>query len=145
MVSGELRHALREIDVPTAVIDRDAFDANLDALADRAHGLPIRIATKSLRTLPAIERAMAHPAFSGVLAFSLLEALTLHDRGITDIVVGYPSVDRTSLRRLLSDPSARSSITLMVDSTDHLQLLTEVAATLPTGPDVENVKDGSPV
>ena len=145
MVSGELRHALREIDVPTAVIDRDALDANLDALADRAHGLPIRVATKSLRTLPAIERALAHPAFSGVLAFSLLEALTLHDRGITDIVVGYPSVDRTSLRRLLSDPSARSSITLMVDSTDHLHLLTEVAATLPDAPDTVTAGAPAPV
>lgn len=140
MVSGELRHALREIDVPTAVIDRDAFDANLDALAERAHGLPIRVATKSLRTPAAIERALSHPAYSGVLAYSLPEALTLHDRGVRDIVVGYPSVDRASLRRLLADPDARASITLMVDSVDHLHLLSEVAAMMPRGTDAAAVR-----
>lgn len=140
MVSGELRHALREIDAPTAVIDRDAFDANLDALAERAHGLPIRVATKSLRTPAAIERALSHPAYSGVLAYSLPEALTLHDRGVRDIVVGYPSVDRASLRRLLADPDARESITLMVDSVDHLHLLSEVAAMMPRGTDAAAVR-----
>lgn len=136
MVSRELRHALRGIDVPAAVLDRDAFDTNLEALAVRAAGLPIRLATKSLRTPAAIERALSHPAYSGVLAYSLLEALILHDRGVSDIVVGYPSVDRASLRRLLTDSAARESVTLMVDSIDHLHLLAEVAATLPGGTDV---------
>ncbi|MGO3334624.1 MAG: amino acid deaminase/aldolase, partial [Brevibacterium aurantiacum] len=61
MVSRELRHALRGVEAPVAVIDLEAFDANVTALAQRAQGLPIRIATKSLRTPAAIERALAHP------------------------------------------------------------------------------------
>ena len=62
MVSRELRHALSGVDSPVAVIDLEAFDANIEALARRARGLPIRVASKSLRTPAAIDRALAHPA-----------------------------------------------------------------------------------
>ncbi|RBP67117.1 D-serine deaminase-like pyridoxal phosphate-dependent protein [Brevibacterium sanguinis] len=126
MVNRELRHALRGVDGPVAVIDRDAFDANARALSERAGGLPIRVASKSLRVLAAIERALAAPGFSGVLAYSLPEALMLVERGIRDIVVAYPSVDRSALRRLLASVEARQTITLMIDSTRHLELIAEV-------------------
>src|SRR5699024_12690012 len=61
MVPSDLRLALDGIGAPTAVIDLAAFDSNLEALAKRARGLPIRVATKSLRTPAAIERALSHP------------------------------------------------------------------------------------
>ena len=51
MVSLSVRQALRGMDGPIGVIDRDALDANIDALRERAGGLPIRVASKSLRIL----------------------------------------------------------------------------------------------
>lgn len=62
---------------PIAVLDLDAFDANLEDLARRAGGTPIRVASKSLRVRGLLERALAHPATRGVLAFTLSEALWL--------------------------------------------------------------------
>ena len=102
MVSSGLRGALKGTCAPTAVLDLDAFDANLDALAERARGLPIRLATKSLRVPAAIDRALAHPGYSSVLAYSVPEALFLHARGIRDIVIGYPSLDRPALARMIA-------------------------------------------
>ncbi len=40
------------------------------------------------------------PGFSGVLCFTLPEALWLASRGWDDLVVGYPTVDRGALREL---------------------------------------------
>ena len=126
MVRSDLRLALSGISAPTAVIDLAAFDSNLDALAKRARGLPIRVATKSLRTPAAIERALSHPAYSGVLAYSVPEALTLHARGIRDIVIGYPSLDREGLAELLADAEALGDITVMIDSVAHLDVIDDV-------------------
>ncbi|MGO0605475.1 amino acid deaminase/aldolase [Brevibacterium linens] len=130
MVSSGLRRALKGTCAPTAVLDLDAFDENLDGLAQRACGLPIRLATKSLRVPEAIDRALAHPAYSGVLAFSVPEALFLHARGVRDIVIGYPSLDRPALTRMVAEAGARSNITVMIDSVDHLDIIDDVRRSL---------------
>jgi D-serine deaminase-like pyridoxal phosphate-dependent protein len=112
---------------PIFVVDLDAFDANADDLARRAGGLPVRVASKSLRIPALVERALAHDGFHGVLAFTLREALWLHAEGICDdIVVAYPTVDRGALAELVASPSAAAAITLMVDSTPHLDVIDSV-------------------
>jgi D-serine deaminase-like pyridoxal phosphate-dependent protein len=71
-----------------------------------------------------LERALAHDGFAGVLAYTLAEALWLHETGISDdIVVAYPTVDVAALRRLTSSPSAAAAITLMVDDPAHLDVV----------------------
>src|SRR3954451_6225622 len=112
---------------PIFVVDLDAFDANADDLVRRAHGLPIRLASKSLRIPALIERALAHDGFQGVLAFTLREALWLHGQGISDdIVVAYPTVDRGALTELVASPSSAAAVTLMVDSVAHLDVFDSV-------------------
>jgi D-serine deaminase-like pyridoxal phosphate-dependent protein len=109
---------------PTAVVDLDAFDANAADLVRRAGGKPVRVASKSLRVPALIERALAHDGFAGVLAFTLAEALWLHETGVSDdIVVAYPTVDSAALARLTASPSAAAAITLMVDDPVHLDLV----------------------
>jgi D-serine deaminase-like pyridoxal phosphate-dependent protein len=116
---------------PIAVVDLDAFDANADDLVRRAGGKPIRVASKSLRVPALIERALAHDGFSGVLAFTVAEALWLHETGVSDdIVVAYPSVDLAALRRLTASPSAAAAITLMVDDPAHLDIVDEARDSL---------------
>ena len=112
---------------PTMVVDLDAFDANADDLARRAGGTPIRVASKSLRVPALVSRALAHPGFAGVLAFTLAEALWLEENGVSDdIVVAYPTVDRGALARLVASPRAADRITLMVDSVDHLDVVDSI-------------------
>ena len=116
---------------PTAVVDLDAFDANADDLVRRAAGKPIRVASKSLRVPALISRALDHDGFAGVLAYTLAEALWLHETGVSDdIVVAYPTVDAAALRRLTSSPSAAAAITLMVDDPVHLDVVDETRSSL---------------
>jgi D-serine deaminase-like pyridoxal phosphate-dependent protein len=112
---------------PVFVVDLDAFDANADDLVRRAHGKPIRVASKSLRVPALIERALAHDGMAGVLGYTLREALWLHEQGICDdIVVAYPTVDRAALADLVDSPEAAAAITLMVDSVAHLDVVDSV-------------------
>jgi D-serine deaminase-like pyridoxal phosphate-dependent protein len=116
---------------PIAVVDLDVFDANADDLVRRAGGKPIRVASKSLRVPALIRRALAHDGFAGVLAYTLAEALWLHETGVSDdIVVAYPTVDAAALRRLTSSPSAAAAITLMVDDPAHLDAVDATRASL---------------
>jgi D-serine deaminase-like pyridoxal phosphate-dependent protein len=109
------------------VVDLDAFDANAADLARRAGGTPLRVATKSLRVPALVARALAADGFSGAMGYSLREALWLHEQGIcSDIVLGYPTVDRAALERLVSSPSAAAAITLMVDCVEHLDVVDSV-------------------
>ena len=107
---------------PVAVLDLDAFTRNATAMAERAGGTPIRVASKSLRVRRALEHALRQPGYAGVLAFTLPEALWLASHGYRDIVVGYPTADRAALAALAADDEARAAITLMVDSPDQLDL-----------------------
>lgn len=114
---------------PTYVVDLDAFDSNAADLARRAHGTPLRVASKALRVPALIRRALASPGFSGVLAYSLREALSLCEQGVSDdIVMGYPTADLDALHRLTASPTGLATVTLMVDDVRHLDLVDLVRA-----------------
>jgi D-serine deaminase-like pyridoxal phosphate-dependent protein len=110
--------ALTALDPPFAAVDLDAFDANLEDLLRRANGVPLRLASKSLRVRHLQTRALRGGGFRGMLCFTLPEALWLASLGHTDLLVGYPTVDRAALRQL-SD----QDVTVMVDCVEHLALL----------------------
>ena len=123
-LDGAVRQHPVPLSTPLAVVDLAAFDANADDLVRRANGKRVRVASKSLRVPALIRRALAHPGFSGVLGFTLAEALWLVAEGISDdVVVAYPSVDRAAISRLVTDPAALAAITLMVDDPAHLDLV----------------------
>lgn len=122
-----LSAATGHLPAPVAVIDREALRHNAMDLLVRSGGLPIRVASKSVRVRAVLDAVLALPGFRGILAFTLAEALWLaetHD----DIVIGYPTVDRASLERLFADEQAAQRITLMVDDVVHLDLIDSVAA-----------------
>ncbi len=121
--------ATARLDPPFALVDLDAFDANAQDLLRRAGGVPIRLASKSVRVRALAERAHA-AGLRGTLCFTLPEALWLAELGGADLVVGYPTVDRAALRRLATGP-AREHVTVMVDCAEHLDA---IAAARPAGP-----------
>ncbi|WP_030013407.1 alanine racemase [Curtobacterium sp. S6] len=120
MVSLSIRRALEGMDGPVGVIDRDALDVNVAALRERAQGLRIRVASKSIRAPGALRHILANDSFAGILAYSLQEALALSAEGFTDILVGYPTTNRPGLRRLARSNRDRENITVMIDSPGHL-------------------------
>lgn len=108
---------------PVGVIDLAAFDYNALQMRTRAGGLPIRVASKSVRSVAALRRALDHDGYHGILAYSVPEALHLVAEGFRDIVVAYPSVNRKALGELAASSTARDTVTVMVDSAELLSLL----------------------
>jgi D-serine deaminase-like pyridoxal phosphate-dependent protein len=125
---GRLERATAELDPPFALIDMDAFWDNAKDLLKRAAGKPIRLASKSVRCRFLQERVLETEGFRGTLSFTLPEAIWLSSHGFDDIVVAYPTADRSALRELGSlltrDPGLR--LTLMVDSETHLDFIDSV-------------------
>ena len=121
-----LSAATGHLPAPVAVIDRDALRHNAMDLLVRAGGLPIRVASKSVRVRSVLDAVLKLPGYRGILAFTLAEALWLaetHD----DIVVGYPTVDRAGLAQLFASEERARRITLMVDDPAHLDIVDSVA------------------
>ncbi len=121
-LADRLTRATGGVGGPVAVVDLDRFDANAALLLRRAGGTPVRVASKSVRVRALVHRAL-DAGFRGVMAISPAEALWLAADGVTDVLVGYPSVDRASLAALARDVRARAAVTLMVDDDAHVTLV----------------------
>src|SRR4051794_41923542 len=98
-----LDSATSDLDPPFAVVDLDAFDANLANLLRRANGVPLRLASKSLRVRALQARALGG-GFAGTLCFTLPEALWLAARGPEGLGGAYPTGDTGGLRELAAPP-----------------------------------------
>ncbi|WP_020120390.1 amino acid deaminase/aldolase [Streptomyces canus] len=126
---AQLNRATGHLDPPFAVVDLDAFDANAVDLARRTAGrATVRLASKSVRSRALIHRAVQQQGYRGILAFTLPEALWLAEDH-PDVVIAYPTTDRTALKRLAADERAASRVTLMIDSTAQLDFIDEVLGT----------------
>ncbi|MFI6738059.1 amino acid deaminase/aldolase [Nonomuraea sp. NPDC050451] len=112
--------ATAALEPPFAILDLAAMRANAADLVRRAAGKPIRVASKSVRSRPVLERILAMDGFRGIMAFTLPEALWLASHGFTDILVAYPTADRHALAELAGDENAARHITVTIDSTAHL-------------------------
>ncbi|GMA96216.1 hypothetical protein GCM10025881_30400 [Pseudolysinimonas kribbensis] len=115
---------------PVGVIGLEALASNAHDLLERAQGTPIRVASKSVRVRGVLDAVLALPGFRGVMAYTLAEAIWLADTGderYEDILVGYPTADRTAIARLASDEKLAARITLMVDDIAQLVLVDAVA------------------
>lgn len=120
-----LSDATAALPAPVAVIDLDALRYNALDLLVRAGGLPIRVASKSVRVRAVLDAVLALPGYRGILAFTLPEALWLAETH-GDVMLGYPTVDRAALQTLCHDERAAARITLMVDDIAHLDLIDDV-------------------
>ncbi|HEV2636658.1 MAG TPA: amino acid deaminase/aldolase [Actinocrinis sp.] len=126
-----LNQATAHLDPPLAAVDLAALYENAGQLVRRAGGKPIRVATKSIRCRELLRHILGVEGFQGLLAFTLPEALWLASSGFSDIVVGYPTVDRVALRRLVQDQRAADTVTVMIDSVEQLDLIDKTVADIP--------------
>ncbi|WP_063007340.1 amino acid deaminase/aldolase [Nocardia kruczakiae] len=125
---ASLHAATADLDPPLAALDLSALRANAADLVRRARGVPIRVASKSVRCRAVLEEVLGpqltgRGGFAGIMSYSLREALWLVGHGARDILLGYPSVDRAALADLGADTTLLDSITLMVDDVAQLDLI----------------------
>jgi D-serine deaminase-like pyridoxal phosphate-dependent protein len=124
-----LDRATGHLETPIAAVDLAAFDDNAAQLTARAGGKPIRVASKSVRCRTLLERVLARPGWRGVMAYTLPEAIWLVRTGLTDdVLVAYPTADRSAIRELTADPKLAAAIAIMVDHPAHLDLVDQESA-----------------
>lgn len=123
-----LHAATADLDPPLAAVDLAALRANAADLVRRARGIPIRVASKSVRCRAVLEEVLgsgltADGGFAGIMGYSLAEAIWLVRQGARDVLLGYPTADRHALATLAADPLLLDSITLMIDDVDQLSFV----------------------
>ena len=123
----QLAAATGHLDPPFGVVSVEALAHNAHDMLARAKGTTIRVASKSIRVRGVIDAVLELPGYSGVLAYTLAEALWLAET-IEDVVVGYPTADLASIAALASSPTLSKRVTLMVDSVEQLDLIDSIAA-----------------
>jgi D-serine deaminase-like pyridoxal phosphate-dependent protein len=122
------RAALAGYRLPAAFVDLEALSANLADLRARAGALPIRLVTKSVRSVAILRRVLAGGApFRGLMCYSPAEAAWLASLGFDDLLVAYPSVEPGDLRAVAGQLRAGRTIALMVDSAVQVQRIAALA------------------
>jgi D-serine deaminase-like pyridoxal phosphate-dependent protein len=122
--------ATASLEPPFALVDLDAMWRNAGDMLARRNGKPLRVASKSLRCRPLLERILARdPGFQGLLTYTLPETLFLTEHGLKDLVLAYPTTDREALARLaeVTDADPDGAPAVMVDASEQLDLIERCA------------------
>jgi D-serine deaminase-like pyridoxal phosphate-dependent protein len=124
------------IDTPALVVDLDAMERNLAALAAfaREHGLRLRPHAKTHKSGWIAQRQIEHGAV-GVCVQKTAEAQALADAGVGDIFITNEVVDPAKLARVAA-LARRVRLALAVDGVDGIERLAQALREAPAALDV---------
>ncbi len=114
--------------MPFAYLDLDLLDQNIHAILAHAGGKRVRLASKSLRSVAIIRRILvADSTFQGIMCFTAQEAAYLASQGFNDLLTGYPIWHEEDIAVVARATAAGTTITLMIDSPEHVSQIEAVA------------------
>jgi D-serine deaminase-like pyridoxal phosphate-dependent protein len=123
------RKALLGRRAPLAWVDLDLLEQNAREIARRLGEKKLRVGTKSIRCRSILDLILKwNPSNEGCMVLSATEAVWLASLGYKNLVVGYPSVNVDEIKTVLSSVARGSSITLMADRREHLDLYQRLAS-----------------
>jgi 3-hydroxy-D-aspartate aldolase len=122
-----LGQRLEEVDTPALVLDLDAFEKNLQTMADLARGrVRVRAHAKTSKCPEVAKRQIALGAV-GVCCQKVSEAEAMVEGGIDDVLVSNEVVGAPKLARLAA-LARRAKLGVCVDDLDNLKALEAAAA-----------------
>lgn len=122
------RNAFKDFSLPCAFLDWDALEQNVQAVASRANGKRIRIASKSIRSVPVLQYILNRDScYQGIMCYSPHEAVYLSESGFDDILLGYPTMDDEAIESVIQQIKKNKMITFMVDHLSQIKLLESIA------------------
>lgn len=115
--------------LPLAFVDVDLLEENARQIILRAGQKKIRIASKSIRSIPVLKKIFSLSSrFEGIMCFSLPEAVYLSRNGFDDILMGYPCAQEKYIEEICEIIRTGKKIILMVDAENQVLLLNSIAA-----------------
>jgi D-serine deaminase-like pyridoxal phosphate-dependent protein len=124
-------NALNNEKLPALVLDLDLFEENLEEVLKKANGKKIRIASKSIRSVDLIKKVLnKSPQFEGILCYCVDEALLLSEKGIDNLLVAYPGLQKDAIDKVVEKTKKGKLIVLMVDHIDQIKIISERAKAL---------------
>ncbi|MGE7884475.1 amino acid deaminase/aldolase [Bacillus sp. NPDC094077] len=122
------RDIFKEVPLPCAFLDEVALEKNIQSIIELSGDKKIRIASKSLRSVPIMKRILAvNNRFQGIMCFSPREALFLIEQGFNDLLIGYPAYDERALHEISLLTKQGFMITCMMDCEEHITYLEKIA------------------
>lgn len=123
---------LKDLEAPSMWVNLDALDYNISEIYRKSSSVKIRIASKSIRSLDAINYIHSNQTNSiGVMSYSPLEAKYLIQNGITDVLMGYPTLEYNSVLEAQSEAiKQQAKLTFMVDLPEHILFLEKIGQEL---------------
>lgn len=122
--------ALAGAPLPSAFVDLDAFEANIDQLVAplRATGKALRIATKSLRSPDLVDRVLerTRDVAIGLMTYTAAETAMLAARGYRDLLLAYPTVLERDLDAI-ADANRTTTAAIVVDCIAHVDAVAQAA------------------
>ncbi len=110
------------------MLDLDMLDDNARAIAQAAGSKKVRLASKSIRSVDVLRRILnADPAFQGIMCYTAAEAVFLAGHGFDDLLLGYPQWEPQAIQSLVNLVGDGRSVTLMVDSLEHIMHIEQFA------------------
>lgn len=116
--------------LPLAFVDLDSFDKNVAYVANiaQSRSRSVRLGTKSIRCEPLMRRILKHSSiYQGFLTYTVEETVYLAGKGHNDFIIAYPTIQSSDLGHLAGLLREGKQASLMVDSREHLQALSEAA------------------
>jgi D-serine deaminase-like pyridoxal phosphate-dependent protein len=116
--------------MPFAFIDLNKFDQNIDFVAStqKNTGKTVRVHSKSIRCAELTRRIFdkGGPTYKGIMNMTVEETAYLFDKGFNDFIIAYPSVQPSDLKKFAELTQQGVKASLMVDSEEHLKLISDV-------------------
>src|SRR5699024_6777172 len=109
--------------------DTHLFNENIQTILNASNGKNIRIASKSIRSLPILKDILNNSnTFQGVMCFTADEAIYLNNNGLNDLLITYPVLDTTQLKKVANRVIMGQTLTLMIDYIEHIKHLENIAS-----------------
>lgn len=122
------KETIKGMRLPALILDQELLLGNLKEIVTRAKGHKIRIASKSVRCREVLKTALAFdPCFQGIMCFSAEEAVFLSQNNFDDLLVAYPTVQKSAIKSVIAEIKKNKKIYLMVDSIEHLNIIQQFA------------------